>query len=135
MLKGKCQCGAVSYEAAAISGDLWHCHCQTCRKSHAAERNTAARVRREDFRIVQGAEYLTSYESCPGKFRKFCSICGSHVYAERPELPDIVLRTGTLDTDPGKRPAYHTWVSHDVPWLAHADGLPRYPEGLPPQDF
>jgi hypothetical protein len=130
-LLGACQCRGVAYEAEAINGDMWHCHCQTCRKSHAAERNTAARVKREDFRIVSGAELLTSYESCPGKFRYFCSRCGSHIYAERPELPDVVLRAGSLDTDPGIRPVRHVWVSHARPWLAHHDGLPEYPEAAP----
>jgi hypothetical protein len=130
-LLGSCHCGAVAYEAAAINGDLWHCHCQTCRKTHAAERNTAARVRREDFRIVHGAELLTHYESCPGKFRHFCSLCGSHIYAERPELPDVVLRTGTLDTDPGLKAVRAVWMSHSKPWLAHQDGLPEFPESPP----
>jgi hypothetical protein len=130
-LLGSCQCRGVVYEVAAINGDMWHCHCQTCRKSHAAERNTAARVKRADFRILRGEELLTAYESCPGKFRHFCSRCGSHIYAERPELPDVVLRAGTLDTDPGVTATRNVWMSHSVPWLVHRDGLPDYPEAPP----
>jgi hypothetical protein len=130
-LRASCQCKGVVCEIDAIDGDLWNCHCQTCRKSHAAERNTAARVKREHFRVVKGADQLTGFESMPGKFRRFCSVCGSHVYAERLELPFVVLRTGVLDDDPGVKPAMDVWTSHARPWLAHQEGLPAYLEAPP----
>jgi hypothetical protein len=130
-LKGSCQCRGVAYEVDAIDGDIWNCHCQTCRKSHAAERNIAARVKRMHFRIRSGAGQLSAFESMPGKFRHFCSVCGSHIYAERPELPFVVIRAGTLDDDPGKQPTMDVWTSHARAWLKHREGLPDYPEAPP----
>lgn len=130
-LRASCQCKGVVCEIDEIDGDLWNCHCQTCRKSHAAERNTAARVKREHFRVVKGADQLTAFESMPGKLRKFCSVCGTHLYAEYPEKPFVVLRAGTLDDDPGKRPKLESWTSHSRPWLAHQNDLPSYPEAPP----
>jgi hypothetical protein len=130
-LRASCQCKRIVCEIDCIDGDLWNCHCQTCRKSHAAERNTAARVRREHFRIVQGAEFFSAFESMPGKFRRFCSVCGSHMYAEYPDRPFIVLRTGVLDDDPGLRPALDAWTSHSRPWLEYQAGLPSYAEAPP----
>ena len=103
-LHGSCLCKAVTYEADAIDGSIWDCLCQTCRKAHAADHNTAARVKREHFRVTSGAEALSAFESTPGKLRHFCSKCGSHIYAERPELPFVVLRAATLDDDPGIKP-------------------------------
>jgi hypothetical protein len=132
MLMGSCHCKRIQYEVRAIDGGLWHCHCQTCRKTHAAQRNTAARVNREDFRVVRGADNLTAYESCPGKLRHFCASCGSHIYAEYPERPFVVLRSATLDVDPGVRATMHLWTSHDLPWLVDEPDVPRYPEGAPP---
>ncbi|MBN9217287.1 MAG: GFA family protein [Mesorhizobium sp.] len=132
MLKGKCHCGQVQYEVSAIEGGLWHCHCRTCRKTHAAQRNTAARVNRENFQLTAGADRLTSYQSMPGKFRHFCSGCGSHIYAEYPDRPFVVLRAATLDDDPGVRVTMNVWMSHDLPWLADDPTVPRYQEGPPP---
>lgn len=132
MLNGGCHCGQVRYEVAAIEGSLWHCHCQTCRKTHAAQRNTAARVGRENFKLTAGTEKLTAYQSIPGKFRHFCSGCGSHIYAEYPDRPFVVLRAATLDDDPGVRASMSVWTSHDRPWLAEDASMPHYAEGPPP---
>jgi ADP-ribosyl-[dinitrogen reductase] hydrolase len=132
MLKGSCHCGAVQYEADAIDGGLWHCHCRTCRKTHAAQRNTAARVSRANFRVVAGKSKLTAYESSPGKLRHFCSECGAHIYAEYPERPFVVLRAATLDNDPVVRATMNVWLSHELPWLTDDPTLPRYLEGPPP---
>jgi hypothetical protein len=131
MLHGSCLCKAVNYEVDAIDGSIWDCLCQTCRKAHAADHNTAARVKREHFRVTSGAEALSAYESTPGKLRHFCSKCGSHVYAERPELPFVVLRAATLDDDPGIKPEMRVWCSHAAPWTRTAPDIPTYPEGAP----
>jgi hypothetical protein len=132
MLKGSCHCGRVQYEVQAIDGGLWHCHCQTCRKTHAAQRNTAAKVSRDNFRLTKGAENLTHYQSIPEKFRHFCASCGSHIYAEYPGRPFVVLRAATLDDDPGVRATMNVWTSHDLPWLDEVSNVPHYPEGPPP---
>jgi hypothetical protein len=89
-------------------------------------------VNRENFRVTKGADVLTPYESCPGKFRHFCASCGSHIYAEYPERPFVVLRAATLDTDPGVRATMNVWMSHDLPWLDEDPSAPHFPEGPPP---
>lgn len=131
MIKGGCHCRTVQYEVDAIDGNLWHCYCQTCRKTHAAERNTAAKVNRENFRISSGKDKLTAYQSCPGKFRHFCSNCGAHIYAEYPDRPFVVLRAATLDDDPNVRAAMSVWLSHNRPWLAEDASIPHFDEAAP----
>ncbi|MBN8239139.1 GFA family protein [Marinobacter hydrocarbonoclasticus] len=49
----------------------------------------------------------------------FCKRCGSHLVAERPAQPHVIVRVATLDYDPGLKPEAHIWVSHDVPWLEY----------------
>jgi ADP-ribosyl-[dinitrogen reductase] hydrolase len=72
---------------------------------------------REHFRWIKGEDRLSRYESSPGKFRYFCSVCGSHLMAERPVQPHVIVRVATLDDDPKMTPQAHIWTSHDVPWL------------------
>lgn len=129
-MKGSCACGAIEYEIDSIDMPIGHCHCRTCRKSHAAAFATTAGVMREHFRWLQGQEKLSSYESSPGKLRYFCSACGSHLIAERPQHPIVIVRIATLDEDPGAVPEHHIWVSHDVPWLEY-EGIQTYLEWQP----
>lgn len=129
-MKGSCLCGAVIYEVDSIDFPIGHCHCQTCRKAHAAPFATTAGVMREHFRWLQGEEKLSVFESSLGKLRRFCSVCGSHLMAERTSLPHVIVRVATLDDDPYKTPQRHIWTSHDVPWLAYED-MATYPQWQP----
>ncbi len=129
-LKGSCLCTAVRYEIDQLDSPIAHCHCVTCRKANAAAFASTARVARDHFHLTAGADKLSAFESSPGRFRRFCSVCGTHVVAERAEQPHVVLRVATLDDDPSTRPIVHIWTSHSVPWLAD-EGLPQFPEWPP----
>ena len=131
-MKGSCLCGAVVYEIDGLDMPILHCHCSTCRKAHAAPFNSSAGVMREHFRWLQGQDKLSSYESSPGKRRYFCSVCGSHMVAERVAQPHVILRVATLDDDPQARPQAHIWVSHDVAWLEDEETTSYYPAMPPP---
>lgn len=130
-MKGSCLCGAVQYEVDQLDMPISHCHCRTCRKAHAAAFASTAGVKREHFRWLRGQESLRLFESSPGKLRHFCAVCGSHLMAERPVQPHVILRVATLDEDPGLRPAFRIWRSHDVPWLNEGTDIPSYVEWQP----
>jgi ADP-ribosyl-[dinitrogen reductase] hydrolase len=130
-LKGSCLCGAVRYQVNRLDMPIAHCHCMTCRKAHAAGYTSTAGVMREHFRWTTGEDRLSTYESSPGKLRHFCSVCGTHLMAERPAQPHVILRVATLDDDPGVTPALHIWTSHDAPWLAESEEVPRHPQWPP----
>ena len=130
-MKGGCLCGAVEYEVDQLDMPIAHCHCLSCRKAHAAAYASTAGVNREHFRWLTGEEKLTAFESSPGKFRYFCSVCGSHVLAERPAQSHVVVRVATLDEDPGSKASMHIWCSHNVPWLQDSENAPSYQEWQP----
>jgi len=73
---------------------------------------------------------LGAFESSPGKFRRFCTRCGSHVMAERTAQPVIMLRLGCLDTPVSDRPQVHIWRSDAAPWYDPKVPVPEKPEGL-----
>lgn len=129
-MTGSCLCGAVEYEAAEV-GPIVHCHCNTCRKAHAAAFASTARVNREHFRWVKGENKLSSFASSPGKVRQFCSVCGSHLVAKRAGQVHLILRVATLNDDPGARPSMHIWRSHDVQWLQDDGQIPSHAEWQP----
>lgn len=126
-MKGSCLCKAVEYEVNSIDMPIVICHCHTCRKAHASAFAPTAGVKREHFSWTRGQEKLVSYESSPGKLRHFCSVCGSHLVAERTSQAHVIVRVATLDEDPGVVPAAHIWTSHDLPWLNY-EGVQSFEE-------
>jgi len=130
-LSGSCLCGAVGYEIEGALGPIGHCHCRTCQKAHAAAYATTARVDRTAFRWTRGGDSVASFESTPGKQRYFCPRCGSHLIAAWEDQPQVIVRVGSLDGDPGARPVAHIWTSHSAAWLEDGDALPRFAEGVP----
>ncbi len=104
MLTGSCMCGSVAYEVSAVPGPIVHCHCTTCRKAHGSAFSTVTNVPRDKFRWIRGESLLRRFESSLGKQRHFCSLCGSHIVAEREGTGTILLRMGCLDTPITDRP-------------------------------
>src|SRR5262245_19023645 len=133
-LEGGCLCGAVRYEAAELTGPIVHCHCPTCRKAHGSAFATTARTSRASFRWVQGGDLVRAFESSPGKRRHFCSRCGSHLVAEWESEPEVILRLGSLDGDPGARPVAHIWTELKAPWYDLDAKLPQMARGRPREE-
>jgi len=127
MIKGSCLCGTVRYEVRGALGPASHCHCSMCRKAHGAAFGTYARVRRNDFVLLSGAQDIVSYQSSPEVARTFCGRCGSTLQFIRVTRPDsFSLALGTLDDDPGVRPSMHIFVRDKAPWADIGDELPRH---------
>jgi hypothetical protein len=124
-MRGSCLCGAVAYEALPPKSGLriGLCSCKTCRKTHAAPFIATAPVPRATFHWLRGRDKLRAFESSPGKNRHFCTICGTHMIAEHPGEPNILLRVALLEEDPGVRPVDHIFRSHEVPWCAWEDAM------------
>jgi len=132
VITGSCLCGDVRLRISGRLGPAGFCHCAQCRKANGSAFATNAPVRAQ-YLEIDGREGIREYESSPGKFRAFCSRCGSPLYSRRETEPGILrLRLGTLDGDPGRRPQAHVWVGSKAPWYEIADSLPRFEAGPPP---
>ena len=128
MVSGSCLCRKVRYEIAGELTFAGHCHCVTCRKAHGSAFSSVAAVQIPEMKFLSGEDLLKSYESSPGKKRYFCSNCGSQIYAHRENQGHYILRLGTLDDDPGIKPAYHIWLKQKAAWydLDNDNQLPRF---------
>ena len=140
---GSCLCGGVKFE---ITGPLLrplNCHCSLCRKQQGAAFRSRARVRRADFKWLQGEELVTYYEATPGYRRGFCRVCGAPIVnraephssfaVSNPQiLAEFGIALGVLDDDPGVHAECHVFVADSPPWFEITDDLPQYPD-YPPQ--
>lgn len=129
MLQGSCLCGTVKYEINAAPLFMYHCHCSRCRAASGASFVTNIIVATPNFRIVAGQISLGAFESSPSKFRYFCSGCGSPIYSHGEKTKEYVsVRSGTLHSDPGVRPAYHAYAASKAAWVNICDDIPQFPE-------
>ena len=95
MHKGSCLCRSIQYELSAELGDFGYCHCKSCRKASGSAHAANAPIDRTHFHFIGSSETLREYESSPGKFRAFCSRCGSPIYAYVATTRDVLrLRLG-----------------------------------------
>ena len=132
-ITGGCNCGAVRYRVDGAFLRAGHCHCSRCRRHSGAAVSTQGRVRREHFTLLSGADALGVWAPDDGGARKvFCKTCGSSLFGGTwPDGPEVSIRLGTVDGDPGIRPQCHTFVGSRAPWDEITDSLPRHEEGLP----
>ena len=127
MIRGSCLCASIRYEIRGELGPASHCHCTMCRKVHGSAFGTYSRVQRKDFVLLSGEGEIASYPSSPGVTRTFCRKCGSTLQFVRATRPDtFALALGTLDDDPGIRPAMHIHIEGKAPWFDIDDGLPQH---------
>lgn len=129
-LTGRCNCGAVTYEVTAPLTGASYCHCKRCQRRSGAAASANARIAPGSFQIVSGEAALRAWKPEQGWEKWFCGECGSAIFSRNPTDPEQVgIRLGTLDADPGVRPAHRQFVAYAAPWEALPDdGLPRYPE-------
>jgi hypothetical protein len=129
---GGCLCGGIRFEIEGGLAPIQLCHCRQCRKAQGAAFAANMPVPLSRFRLLGGAELLREFESSPGKYRVFCSHCGSPVFSRRDSLPHVVrIRAGLLDGDIPTRPATHALVESNANWWDIEDALPRFDKGLP----
>jgi hypothetical protein len=131
---GSCLCGGVRFEVTPPFRRASHCHCSRCRKHSGTFGLTQGRVPRERFRLLRGAELVRVWRPPGGgAVKAFCSECGSSLFGGTwPDGPEISVRLGALEADPGIRPQYRSFVDSRAPWdELPDDGLPRYPAAPP----
>jgi hypothetical protein len=127
MYLGKCLCGEVEIKISGEINDIIHCHCSLCRKNSGTAFATNGFINADDFEILSGHNYLNKFSFKPGRYRHFCSCCGSPVYSSNEEDPfRYRVRLGIIDSDISERPISHNFVSSKANWEDLDIKLPRY---------
>lgn len=126
-ITGGCLCGGVRYEVTGPFLRAGFCHCSRCRRHSGAAASVQGRVRREDFRLLTGSDLVRVFRPEDGAVKAFCTTCGSSLFGGTwPDGPEVSIRLGTVDGDPGIRPQYHTHVGSRAVWNDIHDDLPQY---------
>src|SRR5207237_5710388 len=119
----------VRYEGTRPIRRASWCHCSRCRMYSGSSCLVQCRVPRGGFRLVQGEDLIRVYRPGGGMAKAFCSVCGSSLFGGTwPDGPEVSIRFGALDGDPGIRPQYRSHTASKAVWdELPDDGLPRLP--------
>lgn len=136
MIRGSCLCGQVRYHLSNRPQFINHCHCAMCRKVHGTAFGSFLHADANGFRWLAGEALVQTYASSPGNTRAFCKVCGANmpVLEQDDGQAHVIIPAGTLDDDPGVRPAVHFFVGSKAPWYSITDALPQF-EAFPPDTF
>ncbi len=120
-------CGQVTYVVTEELSDFGYCHCRSCRKASGSAFGANAGIKRHAYQLSDPKGYVKEFESSPGKFRAFCSNCGSGLYAYLATTADLIrIRLGSLDSNFTKTAKAHTFVSDKATWDHIVDSLPQF---------
>ncbi len=131
--RGSCLCGAVRFAYHGEIDTVIACHCLKCRKAQGTPFVTNAPLETARMEWLSGRDHLKSYESSPGKQRWFCQNCGSPMYSQKAELPEILrLRVGTLETPLScDGVSAHIFIADKASWWTIQDDAPQWPQWPP----
>ena len=120
---GAIYCGAIGFEVRIPAGErpifTAYCHCDSCRRAHAAPLYPVVCVEESMLALTSGAEALVAYQK-PGAsiVRAFCGVCGSRVLNRFPGgspggrvpvafFPDLLRESDQRALPRALRPAKH----------------------------
>ncbi len=127
--QGTCYCGAVQVTVTGPPVAAGYCHCESCRKWHAAPINAWSAWPQQNVEIK--GDVITSSKTEKTR-RKSCSVCGGCVANELPGPGMIAVYPMTLfGSDYRFEPTMHLFYDERV--MDVSDGIPKFrnaPEGL-----
>jgi hypothetical protein len=125
-LKGGCLCGAIEYVIPDALQYAGYCHCSECRRFSGSIFSAFGGIPKTSFQILKGSENIRHYQKSPHTVLGFCAICGSSLYADKPQKGMVHLRLGTLHDVPSLTPQTHAFVGSKVPWYQIQDNLQQF---------
>jgi hypothetical protein len=126
MVKGRCLCGAVSFEIESPRAEVSICHCGMCRRIHGSP-GAYTSAPTDAYRIA-GKEHIQWYRSSHDAERGFCRQCGSKLFWREVGDGDLDATVGCLEKPTGMKASRHIWAAHKGDYYEIGDDVPRYAE-------
>ena len=119
---GSCFCGAVQLEVTGQPAAMGYCHCRSCRHWSAGPVNAFTLWKPDAVKVTRGAEHIGTYNKTPGSSRKWCKLCGGHLFTDHPGMGLIDVYAAVIPDLPFK-PGVHVHYQETV--LHIRDGAPK----------
>ena len=123
MVTGRCNCGAVHFEAKAVRDTVTFCHCSLCRRMSG--HYWAATVAKLDDLTIRGEEALRWYAASDVARRGFCGTCGCNLFFLEHDGTHMGIAAGALDAPTGLAPGKHIFTADAGDYYAVPDDAPH----------
>jgi len=131
---GGCLCTAVRYSIDAAPIVTRTCWCRVCQYIGAGSATvnvcfpSAAVTVRGELR-----DYQLRADSGNLMHRRFCPVCGTHLFSAAETRPHLVfVRAGTLDDPEAARPAMTIWTASAPRWACFDERIRKVARQPPP---
>jgi hypothetical protein len=120
--EGSCFCGAVELSVTGEPAAMGYCHCESCRRWSAGPVNAFTLWKPEAVRVTRGAEHVGTYNKTVNSYRKWCKLCGGHLYTEHPGMGLVDVYAAVIPGFPYQAGVH---VNYQETRLHIRDGLPK----------
>jgi hypothetical protein len=127
--KGNCFCGQVEVTVEGDPVGAGYCHCSSCRSWSGAPVNAFTLWKPEAVKVSRGQENVTAFHKSARSSRKWCRLCGGHLFVEHPQWNLIDVYAATIPTFPFKAGVHVNYAESVLPMK---DGLPKMKD-FPPE--
>ena len=121
--RGSCFCGAVEFTVSGEPAAAGYCHCASCRSWSAGPVNAFSLWSPDAIQVTKGADRIGVYNKSELSYRKFCTMCGGHVFTAHPAWNLVDVYVAVLPDFPFQ-PKVH--VNYEATVLRMKDGLPKF---------
>lgn len=83
---GSCFCGAVQFTVTGAPAAMGYCHCESCRHWSAGPVNAFSLWQPSALKVTKGEEHIGAYNKTPNSYRKWCKLCGGHIFTDHPPM-------------------------------------------------
>ena len=119
---GSCFCGGVQFTVSGEPVAMGYCHCDSCRSWSAGPVNAFTLWKPDAVRVTRGAENIGTYNKTRQSSRKWCKVCGGHIFTEHPGMGLTDVYAAVIPDLPFK-PGVHVHYQESV--LPIKDGVPK----------
>jgi hypothetical protein len=112
---GSCFCGEVRFKVTGQPAAMGYCHCESCRHWSAGPVNAFTLWKPEALTVTHGAANIGTYHKTPISYRKWCKLCGGHLFSDHPTMGLVDIYAALipeLHFDPGVHVHYQETVLH-----------------------
>ncbi len=117
MIRGECNCGAVTFEVDAPVTDVYVCHCSICQRSTGSNGIAVVIVARDAFRWLGGQAQVATWKKPDAHWQTwFCSRCGSRLPGDNDEAHMFVPAGLITEGGEALEVAHHIYVDSRAAW-------------------
>jgi hypothetical protein len=122
-IHGTCFCGAVEISVSGEPAGMGYCHCASCRSWSAGPVNAFTLWPTEAVKVTKGEDKVGSFKKSEQSHRKWCTVCGGHLFTAHPLWGLIDVYAATI---PNLKFQAGMHVNYQDTVLPMRDALPKF---------